>query len=153
MKALKMGRELARRKRQYPEPWHLGEEMAEDRFELLPGEDRMWSAAMVDGYLGEVGQDAVKLAAAMASREGLALDTGALSTIGIACGFTLELPLREYINRGGAAGDMKAIADSRDDYDRGREMAEKGFFPEPAARVPGSWGATASRTRWRRRAA
>jgi hypothetical protein len=46
----KVGRELAQRKRRYPEAFKIGENMAEDRFETLPGEDRAWSLGMVDAY-------------------------------------------------------------------------------------------------------
>lgn len=131
VRAFKMGRELAQRKRQHPEPWRLGETLAEDRFEMLPGEDRVWSLATVDDYLREVAEDAVKLVDAVTRRRGSVLDTEASSTVGIACGYTLEPVLREYISSGAAWGDTAAIAEYRDDYDRGRDMADKGFFPDP----------------------
>lgn len=130
----KLGREMARRKRQYPGPWKLGENLAEDRFETLPGEDRTWSLAMVDDYLREVAQDAVMLVEGTARRQqGMTMDTAALSTVGIACGLHIEEAVKRYINSGAAAGDMRAIAEHRADYDRGREMAETSFFPEPEA--------------------
>lgn len=131
MRAFKIGRELARRKRQYPEPFKLGEELAEDRFETLPGEDRAWSLAMVGDYLNEVGEDAVRIVVGLARRQGYEMETGALSTVGIACGVTLDPALREYVSSGAAAGDQQAIANYRADYDRGREMADTTFFPEP----------------------
>ena len=54
----RVARELAQRKRQYPEPFEMGERLAEDRFETIPGEDRAWGPAMVDAYVREVGEDA-----------------------------------------------------------------------------------------------
>lgn len=134
----KLGRELTQRKRQYPEAFKIGENMAEDRFETLPGEDRAWSLGMVDAYLNEVSEDAVMVATGLAFRQGIELQVGALSTIGIACGVSIDPALRKYIKSGAADGDRQAIADYRHDYDRGRDMAETSFFPEPDA-----WFATA----------
>lgn len=130
-RSLKLGREVAARRRRYPEPWQLGEGLAEDRFELLPGEDRAWGLAMVDDYLREAGQDAVILVAEASRRRGYVMDSEPLSTVGIACGLTLEPALRNYIESGAAEGDRQAIRDYRSDYDRGRTMAENTFKKEP----------------------
>ncbi len=62
-----MSRELAQRKRTYPEVWRLGENLA-DRFDIIPGEDRRWDPSMVDDYLREVAEDTVKLVEATARR-------------------------------------------------------------------------------------
>jgi hypothetical protein len=131
MSALKMGRELMQRKRTYPDVWQLGENLAEDRFDIIPGEDRRWDPSMVDDYLREVAEDTVKLVEATGRRQGVAPESGALATVGMACSYTLEPVLREYIRTGAAADDTAAISTFRDDYDRGRQMAERGFFPEP----------------------
>ena len=134
MGVFKLGREMARRKRQYAGPWKLGENLAEDRFQTLPGEDRAWSLAMADDYMREVAEDAVMLVEGAARRQqGMTMDTGALSTVAIACGLHLEDAVKGYINSGSAAGDMRAIAEHRADYDRGRDMAESSFFPESEA--------------------
>jgi hypothetical protein len=125
-----MGRELAERKRTYPEVWRLGENLADDRFDIIPGEDRRWDPSMVDDYLREVAEDTVKLVEATAQRQGGTTESDALATVGAACGYTLEPKLREYIRTGAAADDMSAIAKFRDDYDRGRQMAESAFFTE-----------------------
>jgi hypothetical protein len=126
-----MGREPAQLKRTYPEVWRLGENLADDRFDIIPGEDRRWAPSMVDDYLHEVAEDAVKLVEATARRQGETPESGALATLGIACGSALEPKLWEYIRTGAAADDTAAIAKFRDDYDRGRQMAERSFFPEP----------------------
>ena len=84
-----MGRELAQRKRTYPEVWRLGENLADDRFDIRPS------------------PPSVLHVAPRSSRN---------------C---------EYIRTGAAADDTAAIARFRDDYDRGRQMAERSFFPEP----------------------
>jgi hypothetical protein len=131
MRALNRSPELAQRKRTYPEVWRLGENLADDRFDIIPGEDRRWDPSMVDDYLGEVAEDTVKLVEATARRQGETAESEALATVGLACGSTLEPKLREYIRTGAAADDAAAIAKFRDDYDRGRRMAERSFFPEP----------------------
>jgi hypothetical protein len=131
MRALNRSPELAQRKRTYPEVWRLGENLADDRFDIIPGEDRRWDPSMVDDYLGEVAEDTVKLVEATARRQGETAESEALATVGLACGATLEPKLREYIRTGAAADDGAAIAKFREDYDRGRRMAERSFFPEP----------------------
>jgi hypothetical protein len=72
-----MGRELTQRKRTYPEVWRLGENLADDRFDIVPGADRRWDPSMVDDYLREVAEDTVKLVEATARRRGGAADSGA----------------------------------------------------------------------------
>jgi hypothetical protein len=81
-----MGRELTQRKRTYPEVWRLGENLADDRFDIVPGADRRWDPSMVDDYLREVAEDTVKLVEATARSQGGATESGALATVGIACG-------------------------------------------------------------------
>ena len=116
-----MGREPAQLKRTYPEVWRLGENLADDRFDIIPGEDHEWDPSMVDDYLREVAEDTVKLVEATARRQGETAESGALATVGVACGSTLEPKLREYIRTGAAADDTAAIAKFRDDYDRDRQ--------------------------------
>ena len=131
MRAFETGREPAQLKRTYPEVWRLGENLADDRFDITPGEDRRWDPSMVDDYVREVAEDTVKLVEATARRQGETAESEALATVGIACGSTLEPKLREYIRTGAAGDDTAAISKFRDDYDRGRQMAERSFFPEP----------------------
>lgn len=127
----RLGRELARLKRQYPDPFRLGEEMAEDRFETLPGEDRSWSLDTIGQFLNEASEDAVRIVAGMARRQGYEMDAGALSAIGIECGVALDPVVRRYIRSGAAEADRRAIAKHREDYERAREIADETFFPEP----------------------
>ncbi len=102
-KASKVARELDGRKRQYPEAWRIGENMAEDRFETIRGEDRSWSTTMLDGYVREVATEATQFAEALARSQGAAFTLpDYLSTIGIACGYTIEPALRNYLDWGAA---------------------------------------------------
>jgi hypothetical protein len=80
-RAASVGKDLASRRRRYPEEWQTGEYVAEDRTELIHGEDRDWHMGMVDAYAGEVAEDAVRLCAASLEAEGSSMETQALSTI------------------------------------------------------------------------
>src|SRR5918994_4328814 len=130
-----MGREPPQLKRTYPEVWRLGENLADDRFDITPGEDRRWDPSMVDDYVREVAEDTVKLVEATARRQGETAESEALATVGIACESTLEPKLREYIRTGAAGDDTAAVADFRDDYDRGRQKGGRGVFSRPKAGV------------------
>ncbi len=107
--------------RTYPEVWRLGENLADDRFDIIPGEDRRWDPSMVDDYLPEVAEDTVKLVEATARRQGGTAESGALATVGTASGYTLEPNLREYIRTGAPA----------DDYGGDREVPRR-LRPWPA---------------------
>jgi hypothetical protein len=131
-----VGKDLAQRRRRYPEAWRLGEMLAEDRFELSPNEDRLFTLETLDAYMQEVGADAVRLVAASAREKGGSMPTEFLSTVGIACGYTLEPVMREFISSGMAAENLQEINAHRDDYDRGRELAEKSFGVEWLAEAP-----------------
>ena len=101
---MSVGKELGDRKRRYPEAWQMGEY----RFEIIPNEDRHWTAGMVDAFMQEAGADAVRLVAAGLKAEGGGMPIEALSTIGIACGYTLEPVMQQYISSGTATQNRTA---------------------------------------------
>lgn len=130
-RALKLGKEGRELRRRFPEPWRLGEMLAADRLDILPGEDRTWSVTTVDGFLSEAAEDAIKVAEGLAQREGRSLPSEVLKAIGISCGLAIEEPLRMYVRSGGAEADRQARQQYRSDYEAGRELAEDQFYGDP----------------------
>jgi hypothetical protein len=130
-RALKLGKEARDLRRRFPEPWRLGEMLAADRLDILPGEDRPWSPTDVDRFLSEAAEDAIKIAEGLARREGRTLPSEVLKAVGIACGLAVEEPLRAYVQSGGAEADRRARQDFRADYDAGRQLAENQFYGDP----------------------
>ncbi len=128
------GKELVARRRQFPKTWQIGEDLADDRFAILRAEDRPWSVAMADEYMSEVGRDAVMIVLVMATQQHRAIDSDRLTTLTIACGLRLEVPLLNYIRSGWADIDRRAIRDHRANYDDGRHLAEITF-----GRASGPW--------------
>jgi hypothetical protein len=105
--------------------------LADDRMEILPGEDRDWTRTTVDDYMRLAAEEAIKVAQGLARREGQTLPSGVLKAVGVACGLRLEQPLREYLQSGAAAADQKSRAQHRADYASGRGLAETMFKNDP----------------------
>ena len=86
---------------------------------------------MVDDYLREVAEDTVKLVEATARRQGGTAESGALATVGIACGYTSsptcgstsEPARRPTIRRRSRSSETTTT------------VADRGFFTEPETRL------------------